>query len=399
MPPRAARFARRIARAASAGALVAALLEILLRTPLGDALRIPIEAPIFVEDDAGRIALRPSADVRSRGAEWDVRVVTNRAGLRDLERPASASAVRILGLGDSFTFAWGVPMEAGYLARAEDQLDRETRREIQIVKAAVPGWGPVEEIEWLRAHWDDWLPHIVVVGFSAGNDFHVAGSDDGAAARPYEVIEGILVPRSERRLAPRGVERFLRRRSALFRAAAAMRPGISQTLAERLGRTQRWAVNDIFLRRPPGDAGAAGEAQRAVDATFAALDALHALARERGAAFAVVAIPSRAQVHAEDYARFKRWFAFTDEELDMGRPQRLVGAWAARRGVPLLDLEPAMTAAAARDTTRLYFRADSHWTQAGHELAGRLLARFLVDRGLVGVAAPTAAPSDGEPGP
>jgi len=64
------------------------------------------------------------------------------------------------------------------------------------------------------------------------------------------------------------------------------------------------------------------------------------------------------------------------------RHAAMVIAWAASRGVPVLDLEPVMAAAAARDATRLYFPGDSHWNIAGHEFAGRLVARFLIDRGL-----------------
>lgn len=359
---------------AFSGILTIVLLEVLLRAGLYEALRIPVEAPIFVMESPGRIGLRPGVDVRSRGKEWDVRLITNHYGLRDVERPASESALRILGLGDSFTFGWGVPVEATYLARAEAILNRETGREIQIVKAAVPGWGPGDELAWLRENWDQWKPYLVLLGFTAGNDFYdtmVGGAEQ------YVVIDGVQIQKVRNIGGLTELKAFLRRHSATYRAFAVLSPGARMLVADQLGEVFHWPVNDIFLRQPPPALPAA------IESTLLMLDQMHEFARARGAWFSVVVIPSRAQIHAEDYALFKSRFGMNDDDLDMRRPQRVLTAWAASRGVPFLDLEPVMSAAAARDTTRLYFRGDSHWTIAGHELASRVVARFLMDRGLV----------------
>ncbi len=388
---------RRLARfvAAAAGAILVALilLEILLRIGLYEALPIPIEASIFTMDAPGKLRLRPNVDVRSRGGEWDVRYVTNASGLRDGERESlrvgswgeRLSAARqdvkspwprvaILGLGDSFTFGWGVPFEATYLIQGERALLDETRRPAICIAAAVPGWGPTDELAWLRENWDDWAPSLLLLGFVAGNDFFdtmVGG------ARQFEVVEGLQIPKSRNRGGIAAIRAPLRRYSALYRAIAALSPGVEMRLATRGRQILHWPVNDIYRRIPPAETTAA------IDSTLRVLDAIRAFASERGATFAVTVIPGRAQVHAEDFSLFKSRFGFADADLDMAAPQRALRGWADARGVPLLDLAPPMRAAAAADTTRLYFRNDSHWTPAGHALAGRLVARFLIDRALV----------------
>jgi len=62
--------------------------------------------------------------------------------------------------------------------------------------------------------------------------------------------------------------------------------------------------------------------------------------------------------------------------LDMRLPAWL-GAYAARRHVPFLDLTEPVQAAGAE---ALYLRNDAHWNPEGHRLVARELQRFL--RGL-----------------
>jgi hypothetical protein len=54
-----------------------------------------------------------------------------------------------------------------------------------------------------------------------------------------------------------------------------------------------------------------------------------------------------------------------------------VAALAARKGIPFIDLTPVFQAAAGRGTI-LYYAYDTHWNQAGHDLAGQEIANFLV---------------------
>lgn len=53
-----------------------------------------------------------------------------------------------------------------------------------------------------------------------------------------------------------------------------------------------------------------------------------------------------------------------------------VAALAKRHNLPFVDLIPAFQEAAARGEV-LYYTYDTHWTQAGHDLAGRTIAAYL----------------------
>jgi hypothetical protein len=47
-------------------------------------------------------------------------------------------------------------------------------------------------------------------------------------------------------------------------------------------------------------------------------------------------------------------------------------------GIPFVDLSPTFEEAAANGEL-LYYRYDTHWNQAGHDLAGAVIADFLAD--------------------
>ena len=60
-----------------------------------------------------------------------------------------------------------------------------------------------------------------------------------------------------------------------------------------------------------------------------------------------------------------------------GGPAAVLRAFAARRGLPVVDLEPALEAAAAEGLTDgrlVWWRDDTHWNAAGHAVVARVLA-------------------------
>jgi hypothetical protein len=63
----------------------------------------------------------------------------------------------------------------------------------------------------------------------------------------------------------------------------------------------------------------------------------------------------------------------------LGNQRDAVAALVAARGMSFLDLTPAFAAAAARGEV-LYYTYDTHWNQAGHDLAGRTIAAYLSTR-------------------
>ena len=72
-----------------------------------------------------------------------VPVTINSDGFRDIDRVTSkdGQTIRILGLGDSFTFGWGVSLEKTYLKRLEATLPQIIGHPVETINTGVPGWG------------------------------------------------------------------------------------------------------------------------------------------------------------------------------------------------------------------------------------------------------------------
>jgi hypothetical protein len=68
-----------------------------------------------------------------------------------------------------------------------------------------------------------------------------------------------------------------------------------------------------------------------------------------------------------------------DYQID--KPQRILAEYFDSQGMNYLDLLPIMRQEA--HSKPLYYALDQHWNERGNALAGRAIAGFLVERGLV----------------
>jgi lysophospholipase L1-like esterase len=131
------------------------------RARLGNVVR-PSPDPRIVYE------LVPGLDVTFLGAP----LRTNADGFRGELVPPSRTrpAVRVVGLGDSVMFGWGVSDEDTYLARLRARLGPTSPGVAwEIVNTAVPGYNTVMEVETLEAKGLRFDPDLVILNF-VGND-------------------------------------------------------------------------------------------------------------------------------------------------------------------------------------------------------------------------------------
>jgi lysophospholipase L1-like esterase len=83
-------------------------------------------------------------------------VSTNSRGLRGPEVRDPKSGPRILCLGDSVTFGWGVPYEASYPALLSDALG------LEVIDAGVPAMKPNTIAAWAKSHAKELQPDLVI---------------------------------------------------------------------------------------------------------------------------------------------------------------------------------------------------------------------------------------------
>jgi lysophospholipase L1-like esterase len=115
-------------------------------------------------DDLIVYDLRP----RVRGIFQGQEVSINSFGFRDEVRPRvkKPQTFRIVGLGDSHMFGWGVAQDQTFVAVLERLLaERSPRTKFEVWNTAVPGYNTVQEVEAFAARADELMPDLVVINY------------------------------------------------------------------------------------------------------------------------------------------------------------------------------------------------------------------------------------------
>jgi hypothetical protein len=118
----------------------------------------------FAPSETLGFLLEPGTVTRHATADFDVQVTTNSLGLRGPEVvvPRPSGTYRILALGDSFSFGWGVAFEDAWDIRMARELQATDGRSVEVVIAGVPGWSLPQEFIFLEQHGFELEPDLVL---------------------------------------------------------------------------------------------------------------------------------------------------------------------------------------------------------------------------------------------
>jgi lysophospholipase L1-like esterase len=315
---------------------------------------------LYQPDPPRRYRIAPGFRGRiTNQAEFDTEVVTNRAGLRGPEvGPKPAGSVRILAIGDSFTFGVGARQDETWPARLERRM-----RNAQVLNAGAPGFGVPDEVAWFEAHGVDLHPDVVVVAVFLANDLQDASPDQPKVA----VVDGALVVPGE----TGGLRRWLYYHSHLFRLVkSSVLEGRVRSL---LGLKEPWAKRELRAELSLYAPTLPDELRTGAEATEAAVARL----ASRGVPVIAVLIPSLPQVDPRRWTALLDQFGLDPADYDSRRPNRLFREIFERHGVPVLDLTGTFETA-VRQGRRIYYPIDQHLTPAGYDLMARTIGEFLL---------------------
>jgi lysophospholipase L1-like esterase len=306
------------------------------------------------DDDVGYV-LTPDSEWEFRRAEFWVSVQTNKTGLRGKDlRPLKKNSVRILCLGDSFTWGWGVNDNEAYPAELEKLLQsRYPLFDVQVLNAGVPGYGTNKELEFLKKWGAHLKPNIVIVQFFSGNDFI---DNRFSETHANEFRDGMLYkvfrPATQQKPVWLRIIDWLQQRSHLAYLVSnrvgylAMRIGLLDELER---------SSSVYFTEEDG--------RRTTDY----LVGIGKIADQLEARTLFVHVPEKAQV--------------------MSRPKGSL------RSAALVHEAAIMAEASSVDLTlefvkkknlqKLYFVADPHWTSKGHKLAAQILSKQISDLYLI----------------
>ncbi len=338
---------------------------------------------MYRSSDVLFMELLPDFQGTLRESEFDTSIRVNSLGYRQDEFKAQkGQGLRIVVVGDSFTFGYGVEERDSYPRVLERLLaEVRTRNEllpVEVINAGVPAWWTDAYYLYLKEYGLALEPDLILLGLFMGND--IDGPDARSAIWPRVDAEGLpLQIGSTNTQIEKGRRVHVKRRSRW--KFPLLRDSHVFQLLYTAQRNMRRALKPTIKARSLYQPFYSPQTKTIVEQVMNLIGAMVRLSQRHGARFVVVMLPERGQVSAASKATYG--------ELDFDKPQRLFAEFFKKQNIAYLDLLPTLRAAA--DNTALYFQYDSHLSVEGNRLAGREIAKYLVASGLLS-APPLKAP-------
>lgn len=282
----------------------------------------------------------------------------NSLGLRGPEPPRPLPSGGWLTVGDSFTFAGQVDHEHTFQAR----LARGTG--LPFWNAGVDAYSTREATARYRKLANVLPVEGVLLVFYLGNDL----LDNEVPAHSGPPTKAPPPPPRGTRGAP-ALERLLVRHSFLY---AHFSSWWNFTRMLTTGAELNMWREELLQFSGEG----AGRLQRRLPSTEAALAELERETASRGHRLLVAMAPQAIQVVSQRMEATFEFAKIDPAKADLDAPNRALQQILHRLKIPSCDLLPGLRAA-ARGGARVHFTYDIHWTEAGHRVVARALARCL----------------------
>jgi hypothetical protein len=300
-----------------------------------------------------QLALRqlPGARGRIVTPEFTTEVRINSKGLRDAERAYAKppGRRRILCLGDSFTFGYGVDQSQAFAAKLENLLIADEAGSVgwEVINAGVPGTGTAHQLAYFQFEGYRYQPDYVLLVFCGTNDFR-----DNIMCGLYSFEDGRLV-KHDAQLSRTGkvrrvVESLPGYRSIFRNSRLLMFVGHRLTL---------WAHRRSSIPPQETDKIAARNAA-AYDLTERLILGLREASAARGATLVAAVAPE------------------IDAGEERGEVPRLVDFIRAE-DIRYVDLAAPLNEAAGRGE-QCFYPVDHHWTVRGHGLVAQALKAYFL---------------------
>jgi len=308
-------------------------------------------------------------------------VITNSEGLREKKTygKKAPGTVRILILGDSFTFGYGVDNNEAYPKKVEQlihQDEKDGKINFEVLNAGTGGWGTVQEVMYLKEKGPYFQPDLVILGFFLGNDVYNNLSYEEDLRIEEERSRGsVSIPFKSFFQEKSHAYTFLASRYESLLITWGLRKvpayvDIGGQAGNKEKTEKHLQPSDLFLTSVPE------QLQSGYQLTKRLLKDLAQYSEESlNAEFILMIIPERSQVNYKP-GYWEKWYPTYNREI----PSQIIREFAEDENIDLLDLLPVFSRIGAHMQLH-YSKIDEHWNPQGHNLAALEIYKYLKQSG------------------
>ena len=328
-------------------------------------------------------------------APWGDSDIANEFGFNDRDYPheRTPGTYRILIIGDSYNWAGG--MDGNYTAILERKFASEFgEQRVEVINAGYAGTHTGEQLEMLKKYGLQYNPDLVVLGFFAGNDYFDADPTRRRIAVGTALVDinrqtdweinlfGQLV-RPQSRLYAFLKERwatyqYLQNQQQSVEAETQIQPTTDEVIQSEPTPifTEHYLTVEV-LRMQMANWEMASDFQPRIDYINGKILTMRDLLTEKDIQFIVAAYPDEFQVDTALQQAAIDYFHFDPAKYQWNRAQGLLWQFCTEHQIEYYDMLPVFQEA-HQQGQQLYLPNDSHWNEAGNELAAQYLFDVLV---------------------
>lgn len=347
------------------GVIVIVGLEISVRALDLAAKQIPFGMAMCEPHETRIWQYQANYEGRYTTGEFDIIVKTSAQRLRDEPVPAAPvepapDELRVIAIGDSFTFGWGVNEEERFTEVLERKLaERYPDKKVRVLNLGHWNYTYDQQLLILKEWAARWRPHLVIQGVYAphlvtiGHHRQIRENGKLTAVEADNIfVDSNGVLRNKHPIEQSFIMRSHLARMVIRAALNAM------SVYEYLSLTLK-----LFQ---PGGREMEGHWEKASGVLRETIRYTHGM----GADYLGFYIPVDMQASRDEMNIAYRLLSIGGGPLDMEAPGRRFGAIVEKSGGDFLDMTPLFQ---KRYTPDLYLDIDPHWSAAGHALAGQAL--------------------------
>ena len=328
------------------------------------------------------LALKPSASclLVSTWDEYDpVHFTTNSLGMRNEEVsiPKPTDAIRVLTLGDSIVFGWGVRDEHRFTNKAQQILQKEfPNKKIEIINAGVPATGLGRSYLSLRKYIDTLNPDIIIVEFYPYTDVGIDSNESiweetDEHGLPTKIDSKLVYVDTHGMLKPKitfGPYRFpLLRDSHLFLFLYSL---LDSNFNKALPAQQ--VINSACLYKPKSTG--CGEIDTVKNKSKKLIQGISDLVKKADRKLVLMYVPSEFTVSDKVTAGKYGGLEAIILPWEKDHVHEEFTSYFQSISIDVLDLKPTFL---ANSTEQLFFTNDDHWNSAGHTIVAQALSQKL----------------------